>query len=171
MTTDSAANQLPQWTGGSGIPVTVDAAGSISAHAQSLSVLFDTFALAPPSGAGQSTVHTVAFRTVLRTAEPVQLGITHFIRGRIVKGAESRVVLMAILGPSVVVREYAYGAPVNDDILIEHQYSFTHAGRQPYTGIITVLIEQREGDAAILVTIDSVDATVALPQGEEGTGA
>jgi hypothetical protein len=143
--------------------VTVDAPAGFTAHAQSLSVLFDTFSVTPPSGAGQRTVHTAAFGAVLETAEPVQLSITHFIRGRVVKGAESRVVLTVILGPSVVVREFPYGAPVDEEILIGHQDGFAQAGRQPYTGIITVLIEQRESDAEILVAIDSVDAEVTLP--------
>ncbi|HEX8361072.1 MAG TPA: hypothetical protein VF613_13250 [Longimicrobium sp.] len=152
---------LPEWTGGSGIPVTVDATGSVTAHAQSLSVLFDSFTLTPPSRSGQSTTHTVAFRTVVDVAAPVHLSIRQQLRGRVVKGAESRVVLMSILGPSVLVHEFPYGQPFDDGIEIEHEDDFVQAPRQPCTGIITVLVEQRESDTPVLVAIDSLDATLA----------
>lgn len=167
MTTDSESPDLPRWTGGSGIPVTVDAAGSMSPHAQSLVVLFDSFSLTPPSGARQSTVRTVAFRALLEVTEPVHLSITQHLRGRVIKGAESRVVLTALLGPGTVVREFPYGEPFDDGIVIEHKGDFVQSEQQPYTGIITVLIEQRESDSGILVAVDSVDATVSLANGEE----
>ena len=157
----------PTWTGGSGVPVTVDATGNISATAMSLTVHFDAFTVTPPSSAGQSITRTVAFRAVLDAGEPVNLLITHQLRGRIVKGAESRVVLTALLGPSILVREFPYGKPfVDDGILLEDSDDFVPAGRQPYTGIITVLIEQREKDSPILVAIDRIDATLAPPLDE-----
>lgn len=168
MSTDSVAPSPPRWTSGSGAPVTLDAPGSFTAHAQNLSVLFDTFSVTPSSGAGRRTVHTAAFGAVLRTDEPVQLRMTHFIRGRVEKGAESRVVVTAVLGPTIVVREFPYGTPFDDAILLEEHADFAQMGRQPYTGVITVLIEQRGGDAAILVAIDSIDATFVLAQDEEG---
>jgi hypothetical protein len=155
---------IPSWTGGSGVPVTVDAPGSISAHAQSLTVHFDSFTVTPPSSAGQSVTRTVAFRAAIGSDEPVHLLITHQLRGRIVKGAESRIVLTAMLGPSVLVREFPYGEPfVDDGILMEDSDDFVPAGRQPYTGIVTVLIEQREKDSPILVAVDSIDAVLAEP--------
>ena len=161
---DSVASALPRWTGGSGVPVTVDAAGMISARAQSLTVHFDSFTVTPPSSAGQSITRTVAFRAVLGTDAPVHLLITHQLRGRIVKGAGSRIVLTAILGPSILVREFPYGEPfVDDGILLEDSDDFVPAGRQPYTGIVTVLIEQREKDSPILVAVDSIDAILAPP--------
>ena len=159
------AKALPRWTGGSGLPVTVDAVGSITAHAQRLTVLFDSFSVTPPSRAGQSTTHTVAFRVLLDAARPVHLCITQQLRGRVVKGVESRVVLTSILGPSVLVHEFAYGSPFDDGIEIGHEDDFVQAPLQPLTGIVTVLIEQRESDTPVLVAVDSLDATVAPSEG------
>jgi hypothetical protein len=157
------AKALPRWTGGSGLPVTVDAIGGITADAQSLTVLFDSFRITPPSRAGQSTIHTVAFRVLLDAARPVHLCITQQLRGRVIKGRESRVLLTSVLGPSVLVHEYAYGAPFEDGIDIEQEDDFVQAPRQPVTGIVTVLIEQRESDIPVLVAIDRLDATLTPP--------
>ncbi len=156
---------LPRWKGGSGMPVTVDATGSITAHARSLTVLFDSFSVTPPSRSGQSTTHTAAFRATIDVAKPVHLLVRQQLRGRVVKGAESRVVLTSMLGPSVLVHEIPYGQPFDAGILIEHEDDFVHAPRQPCTGIITVLIEQRESDTAVLVAIDGIDATLVVPGG------
>ncbi|HEX8672081.1 MAG TPA: hypothetical protein VF710_09340 [Longimicrobium sp.] len=98
----------------------------------------------------------------------MQLRITHFVRGRVEKGTESRVVVTAVLGPTILVREFPYGTPFSDAIVLEDQADFAQAGRQPYTGVVTVLIEQRGSDAAILVAIDSIDATFELAREEEG---
>jgi hypothetical protein len=154
------ASTLPRWTGGSGLPVTVDAVGGITAHAQSLTVLFDSFRITPPSRAGQSTTHTVAFRVVLEAARHVHLCITQQLRGQVFKGAESRILLTSILGPSVLVHEFPYGEAFDDGIEIQDENDFVQYPRQPLTGIVTVLIEQREHDVPILVALESLDVRI-----------
>lgn len=114
-----------------------------------------------------SATKLVTFRAkVVAPADRSFFGFRQVIRGFVNKGAGSRVVIVADLAGTTKVFEYPFGTAVTNE-------NFTHAFVTPdvnlttgteevaplpeYAGTISLLVQTRSPDDAVLAAIDSLD--------------
>lgn len=149
----------PKWKGSTAAALTFVPPGEMVSGGSALSVLFDEFVIHQGRMVGRDLVHTSAFRSEIDAGrDPVRLLLRNQIRGRIIKGPDSRVTLWVRLGPCLETRDFPYGTSVDEDgMIVEPECDFSYTPGEPYTGVIVVVVEQRASDPDLMVSVDSLD--------------
>lgn len=158
----AASQEGPRWANVTTAPVSTEPVRNASPHGRNLSVLFDSLRVNLQSAAdSMSATRIASFQASVEGIEaPTRVQLSQQVRGHVTKDANARVVIVLDLGNVVQVREYPYGRRLDSPIMRSLPAHVRLLPGQRYNGRITIFAERRTSDAVVLVTIDSLDATI-----------